>query len=229
MGLTACMLPMYFGQNQIKSNQIPHEVIINTQKGANDASIKTIPFLPIAMMAPELSIPYMTSLLSGAPVSPSPQAIAPTIASEGGTLVNSMDDMATAEVSLAARATEIHGALPLATQSRTTTAVASAATAEGNSVTLVGSSEVRLRPVQRAMLSPGEVAVSGQGHAEVTLLNYAQTNNMTVNAVAASRPICPGCAVAINNAGAIPASPLKVVSTPRQPIDATFVKKPITP
>ncbi|WP_162946178.1 DUF6443 domain-containing protein [Chitinophaga barathri] len=132
------------------------------------------------------------------------------------------------EVSLAARATEIHGTLPAATQSRTTTAVASATTAEGNSVTLVGSSEARLRPAQRAALNPGEIAVSGQGHAEVTVLNYAQANSMTVSAVAASRPICPGCAVAINNAGAVPASPLKVVPPP-QPVDATFVKKPIIP
>ncbi|PSL42225.1 RHS repeat-associated protein, partial [Chitinophaga niastensis] len=132
------------------------------------------------------------------------------------------------EVNLAARATEIHGALPLGTQSRTTTAVANATTAEGNTITLVGSSEVNLRPAQKSVLNPGEIAVSGKGHAETTILNYAQANNITVNAVAASRPICPGCAAAINNAGAVPASPLKIVPTP-QPVDATYVNKPIIP
>jgi len=66
----------------------------------------------------------------------------------------------------------------------------------------------------------------GKGHAEVTILNHAATNGMTVNAVAASRPICADCAVAIGNAGAAPASPLKLNSI-KQAVDATYVKPPI--
>ena len=50
---------------------------------------------------------------------------------------------------------------------------------------------------------------------------------MTVNQVAASRPICPSCATAINNAGAQVASPLKGVT--RAAVDATYVRKPILP
>jgi hypothetical protein len=122
-------------------------------------------------------------------------------------------EVATAEVStvvnLETRAKEIHSTLSPGTQSRNTTAVASATTAEGNNVTLVASNEKNLRPVQRAALQPGEIAVSGKGHAETTILNHASANGMQVNAVAASRPICPSCATAINNSGAQAVSPLK--------------------
>lgn len=131
------------------------------------------------------------------------------------------------EASLTQRATDIHSALSPATQSRNTTAVASATTSEGNSVTLVASNENRLRGPQVQALKPGEIAVEGKGHAEVTILNHAQANGMTVNAVAASRPICPSCATAISNAGAVPASPLKIV-TPKPTVDATYVRPPIT-
>jgi RHS repeat-associated protein len=131
----------------------------------------------------------------------------------------------TLDVSLATRAQQIQGTLSPATQSRTTTAVASATTAEGNATTLVASSEKILRPSQIAALKPGEVPVSGVGHAETTILNHAATNGIQVNAVAASRPICAGCATAINNAGAVPASQLKI--TPMKPaVDATYVKPP---
>jgi hypothetical protein len=127
------------------------------------------------------------------------------------------------EVNLAERAKEIHGTLRADTQNFNTTAVASATTAEGQTRILVGSNEDNLRVPQRTALKPGEIAVSGVGHAEVTILNYAQANGMTVNAVAASRPICASCATAINNAGAVPVSPLKVY---KQAVDATYVKPP---
>ncbi len=114
-------------------------------------------------------------------------------------------------VSLEARAAEIHGAVSAATQSRTTIAVGNATTASGDAVRIVGSSENRLRPVQRAMLNAGEVGATGPGHAEVTVLNYAKANGMTVQSVAASRPICPSCATSLQGAGVAAASPLKVV------------------
>ena len=56
----------------------------------------------------------------------------------------------------------------------------------------------------------GEFAASGPGHAEVTALNAAQQMGLTPVNVAASRPICSGCAGAIQNAGAQPpVTPLK--------------------
>ena len=127
-------------------------------------------------------------------------------------------------INLAERANEIHSTLPLRTQNATTTAVASATTSEGNNVTLVASSEPKLRTPQIQALKSGEMAVEGKGHAEVTILNHASANGMSVNAVAASRPICANCATAINNAGAVTASPLKAV---KPPVDATYVKPPI--
>jgi len=115
-------------------------------------------------------------------------------------------------VSLAARADAIQGLLPGFTQTKTTTAAARAIASDGNPVTLVASSEYSLRPAQRAGLNPGEIAVSGQGHAEQTILNHAAANGMTVNQIAASRPICANCATAINNAGATATTPLKEYS-----------------
>jgi hypothetical protein len=114
-------------------------------------------------------------------------------------------------VSLEARATEIHGAVSAATQSRTTIAVGAATTAAGDAVRIVGSSENKLRPMQRAMLNAGEVGATGSGHAEVTVLNYAKSNGMTVQSVAASRPICPSCASSLQSAGVTAASALKDV------------------
>jgi RHS repeat-associated protein len=53
------------------------------------------------------------------------------------------------------RAKEIHGALPEATQRRTTTAVAEVTNPDGSKQILVASSEKNLRPAQRAALRPG--------------------------------------------------------------------------
>jgi RHS repeat-associated protein len=163
---------------------------------------------------PEIGIPLAVSELSGVPVTPSPQAWAGPVAAA---IENS------GFVSLEQRAQQIQGTLPEITQSKTTTAVGSATTAEGNSLTLVASSEKSLRPVQRAALKSGEVAVSGVGHAEQTIINHANANGMTVTQIAASRPICSNCATAISNSGAQAVSPLKIYSAPA--IDGTFLKK----
>jgi hypothetical protein len=109
------------------------------------------------------------------------------------------------------RAKEIHGALPEATQRRTTTAVAEVTNPDGTKQILVASSEKNLRPSQRAALRPGEVAVSGTGHAEQTIINAAKESGQKVEAVAASRPICPSCESGIRAAGARAASALKRV------------------
>jgi len=107
------------------------------------------------------------------------------------------------------RAAEIHGAVPTATQNRTTIAVGQGTDANGNAVRVVGSSENSLRPAQKAMLGSNEVAASGPGHAETTVLNYAKTNGISISDIGASRPICQGCYLAIKNAGANPVTPVK--------------------
>ena len=109
------------------------------------------------------------------------------------------------------RAKAIHGALPEATQRRTTTAVAEVTNRDGTKQILVASSEKNLRPSQRAALRPGEVAVSGTGHAEQTIINAAKESGQKVEAVAASRPICSSCATGIRAAGARTASALKKI------------------
>jgi len=171
-----------------------------------------------SLMFPTVAAPIIAAEVFGVPSPTAPTSMAGTVASEVKTAVT-----------LEQRATEIQGVLKPGTQSRTTTAVASATTAEGQSATLVGFSEKNLRPVQRASLKPGEIPVSGVGHAETTILNHAKANGMTVSAVGASRPICSGCATAINNAGAVPASPLKIMpavadATYRRPSIVTPLK-----
>ncbi|MEM9681445.1 MAG: hypothetical protein AAF901_14065, partial [Bacteroidota bacterium] len=122
-------------------------------------------------------------------------------------------------IDLGKRAKEIHGTLPKATQSRTTTAVAEVTNPNGSTSYLVGSSEKRLRPAQRAALNANETAVAGDGHAEVTVINSAQSNGQNVSRVGASRPICDRCQRIIDAVGAKPASPLKNKPVLREEID----------
>ncbi|MDX2043933.1 MAG: RHS repeat-associated core domain-containing protein [Acidobacteriota bacterium] len=110
---------------------------------------------------------------------------------------------------LEARAKQIQGKLGGFTQKKTTTAVVETTNTSGQTVTLVASSERALRPSQRAALKKGEVAVKGDGHAEVTALNAARQMGLKPRRVAASRPICPQCAEAIQEAGAEAVSKLK--------------------
>jgi RHS repeat-associated protein len=176
----------------------------------------------LAFVFPGAASQILAAEIFGVPSPSAPTSVAPTVIAETRA-VTAASTEAPAVVSLETRSKEIHAALKPATQSRTTTAVATATTADGKTVTLVGSSEKNLRPAQRGALQPGEVAVSGPGHAEQTVINYASANGMQVTSVAASRPICPTCAAAINNSGANPASPLKAVSS------STYVKPPLLP
>ena len=50
----------------------------------------------------------------------------------------------------------------------------------------------------------------GPGHAEVTVINHANDNGLTIQSIGASRPICPSCATNIYSLGITPATPLKV-------------------
>ncbi|MEP1444751.1 MAG: RHS repeat-associated core domain-containing protein [Paraglaciecola sp.] len=107
--------------------------------------------------------------------------------------------------SLTTRATEIHQAVPIATQTRTTVAVAE--TSQG--IRVVSSSEPRLRPAQRQMLQKGEIEGKGQGHAEVTAVSAAKAGGLNPIAVAASRPICSNCQSFLKSEQIKPASELK--------------------
>jgi hypothetical protein len=77
--------------------------------------------------------------------------------------------------------------------------------------TWIASSELKLRPAQRALLRQGERAIEGVGHAERTIVDVAKAEGAVVEAVAASRPVCPPCAAGAAEAGAKVVSPLKQV------------------
>lgn len=107
--------------------------------------------------------------------------------------------------SAADRASEIHKAVPEATQRRTTIAVTE--TQEG--IRVVSSSEKRLRPAQRKLLGNNEVEGVGLGHAEVTGVNYARGAGLNPIGTAASRPICSDCQGFLKDQNVKPLSPLK--------------------
>ena len=106
-------------------------------------------------------------------------------------LAHELDAAALQEV-----ADRVQGALSRMTQTRVTTAAAKVSGSDGASETLVSSSEGRLRPAQVKALRPGEVALDGAKgvHAEVNALKAAAARGQTVEAVAASRPVCASCA-----------------------------------
>jgi filamentous hemagglutinin len=78
--------------------------------------------------------------------------------------------------------------------------------ADGNETVLIGTSELRgyLRP--GVTLEPGETMVSGTGHAEADIINYAKNNGISLPSIGATRPVCPACQLVI--------SPETVIATP---------------
>jgi tRNA(Ile2) C34 agmatinyltransferase TiaS len=80
-------------------------------------------------------------------------------------------------------------------------------TAEG--LRIISSSENALRTAVLKILTHGEVAVTGAGHAEVTGVNAAKSIQLKPIGTAASRPICPDCGEFLQNNGVAPLSPLK--------------------
>ncbi len=111
--------------------------------------------------------------------------------------------------SVGERAKEIHSAVPTDTQGRTTIAVADATDVNGNKVRIVGSSESSgLRKQQKALLQPGEVAATGLGHAEVTVVNFAKNNGLSISEIGASRPVCVNCYVFLHENNVIPVTPI---------------------
>lgn len=107
------------------------------------------------------------------------------------------------------RANQIHSVLDPRAQRARTTAVTEAVGPDGSVTRVVSSSEPRLSPAQRKALAAGEVEGVGVGHAEVTGVEAARRMGLTPTQSAASRPICPNCASALESQGVAPASPLK--------------------
>ena len=97
---------------------------------------------------------------------------------------------------LSERAGQIHGALDRIAQSRRATAILST---DGD--TIVAGGKRDLDPVQRALVRPGERPAKLPGaHAEITALAEAENAGLNPRALVTSRPICPECRAAIEDA-----------------------------
>lgn len=132
--------------------------------------------------------------------------VEPQVPGDATPLVNPVSN-----AELLAKANEVQSVLPEASQGYKTAAAGYAVDSQGNGYIVVASSDTNLAPAQRNSLdlSKGELRASGKGHAEVTIIDYAKKNNLEVQAIAASRPICPTCAARMEAEGIEPASALK--------------------
>ena len=110
---------------------------------------------------------------------------------------------------LVQRARDIHRGLPHSRRGRMTTAVARIRKSDGTYQIVVASSEKKLRPEQLPLLRPTELSIEGVGHAEQTIINWATSNSHQVQALAASRPMCIDCEIAVIRAGVRPAGRLQ--------------------
>lgn len=107
------------------------------------------------------------------------------------------------------RTEELYGAMSAAARDHVTMAVGLGIDQQGALRTVIGTSEEGgyLRP--GVMLADGEELAAGLGHAETDVLDYMSRNKIDAWVVGATRPICPVCATAIEDAGAEPATPLR--------------------
>ena len=64
---------------------------------------------------------------------------------------------------------------------------------DGVSKIVAASSRPQFSKAQRNSLQLGETEVKGTGHAETTIIKYANKHGYTVKRIAASRPICTSC------------------------------------
>jgi RHS repeat-associated protein len=106
---------------------------------------------------------------------------------------------------LSRRASELHGHLATGIErGRGTTAVLRGKDAAGNEVRIIGKSGRRPTPAQRSSFRDNEMAAPGRTgrHAEESALIEAEKRGVRPLEVAASRDICPQCAMLIRRAGA---------------------------
>ena len=124
-------------------------------------------------------------------------------------LAMGMEDCPTGGKGTISRVDALKSAIPAAQQGRITMAVGLAEDASGTPQVLVATSEPRgyLRP--GVTLDPGETMAPGLGHAEADIADMALRNGLRLIEVGATRPICPTCAIRIEQAGARPVTPLK--------------------
>jgi hypothetical protein len=112
-----------------------------------------------------------------------------------------------------ARATDLQDLLPEGVRGRVTMGVGVGRDSRGTIRNVIGSSERNgylRKPVADAVQPTEEVARgSGTKHAEARIIDYMNNNSIQPIAVGAGRPICNQCEPVLNDAGAIPASPLK--------------------
>jgi hypothetical protein len=110
---------------------------------------------------------------------------------------------------VARRAGELQEQLPEKSRGRVTMAVGIVDDDNGETTTVVGTSEPRgyLRP--GVSLEEGEVVAPGNGHAETDIIDWAEQRERSVITIGAGRPICPTCAEEIRRVDAQPATRLK--------------------
>lgn len=111
--------------------------------------------------------------------------------------------------SVSIRAAELQNSIPANSRGRITMGIGVAQDANGAQRTIIGTSEPNgyLRP--GVSLKPGETIAPGLGHAEVDIVNYAQTNGMRLLEVGATRPVCASCVPVVEGAGAKIVTPIK--------------------
>jgi hypothetical protein len=63
---------------------------------------------------------------------------------------------------------------------------------DGENVVLVGSSQPDVPDEIKGVLGLGEIAVKWLGHAEESIINWAERHGFTIDRIAASRPACDG-------------------------------------
>lgn len=141
----------------------------------------------------------------------------PAVTSPAGDTATVVSGGATAETALSnqahARATELQELLPEGARGRVTMGVGIGKDSRGTIRNVIGSSERNgylRKPVANAIQSTEEVAIgTGTKHAEVRIIEYMNQNSITPITIGAGRPICNQCEPVIDDAGAVPASPLK--------------------
>jgi Cytidine and deoxycytidylate deaminase zinc-binding region len=154
-----------------------------------------------AMKTIEGAVPLVTLGLGGGPA-----VLAGSRLFGAGELFGGLN-AARGTVGLAERAAQIHGALDPIAQGMRTTAVL-----ETNAGRIIAGGARDLTPLQRALVSPGEIAAQAPGvHAELTALGQAAKMGASPLEMAVTRAICPSCAAAIEASGGVLTSPTTVV------------------
>jgi len=99
--------------------------------------------------------------------------------------------------------------IPQNSQGRITMGVAVLENSNGERFVVVSTSEPcgYLRP--SVTIRPGEIVISGNGHAEADIVSYANANGFRIIEVGATRPVCANCQNTLAPTGANVVTPLK--------------------